>query len=102
MKATQPIRRQVLCAMSAVALSVIMLTSVSCTKKMNGNADTTTGTATETTATTKPETKPETKHETAKPLDPEAGTVESDSDPSTPPAGTDDGTDTRHRIRFMR
>lgn len=98
MKATQPIRRQVLCAMSAVALSVIMLTSVSCTKKMNGNADTTTGTATETTATTKPETKPE----TAKPMDPEAGTVESDSDPSTPPAGTDDGTDTRHRMRVMR
>ena len=98
MKATQPIRRQVLCVMSAVALSVIMLTSVSCTKNMNGNADTTTGTATETTATTKPETKPE----TAKPMDPDAGTVESDSDPSTPPAGTDDGTDTRHRMHVMR
>ena len=98
MKATHSIRRQVLCAMSAVALSVIMLTSVSCTKKMNGNADTTTGTVTETTATTKPETKPE----TAKPMDPDAGTVESDSDPSTPPAGTDDGTDTRHRMNFMR
>ena len=98
MKATHSIRRQVLCAMSAVALSVIMLTSVSCTKKMNGNADTTTGTVTETTATTKPETKPE----TAKPMDPDAGTVESDSDPSTPPAGTDDGTYTRHRMNFMR
>lgn len=98
MKATHSIRRQALCAMSAVALSVIMLTSVSCTKKMNGNADTTTDTVTETTATTKPETKPE----TAKPMDPDAGTVEPDSNPANPPAGTDHDTDTRFRSHFMR
>lgn len=97
MKATHPIRRQVLCAMSAVALSAIMLTSVSCTKKMDGNTDKTPGTTTETTATTKPETKVEPKYETAKPMDPDAGTVESHGDPATPPAGTN-----RNRVGFMR
>ena len=97
MKATHPIRRQVLCAMSAVALSAIMLTSVYCTKNMNGTADKTPGTTTETTATTKPETKVEPKYETAKPMDPDAGTVESHADPATPPAGTN-----RNRAGFMR
>lgn len=86
--------------MSAVALSVTMLASMSCTKKMNDQNDTTTGPATDTTATNKPETKPETNKESTKPLDPEAGTVEPDSDPANPPAGTE--SHTRSRMRMMR
>lgn len=100
MKATHPIRRQVLCAMSAVALSAIMLTSVSCTRNaMNDDvSDTTAGTATDTTATTQPDSG---NSDTTKPLDPEAGTVNPDSDPANPPAGSSEGTDTGARSRFM-
>ncbi len=104
MKAIKHTRRQVLCAISAIALSAVMLASASCTRDSVKDDPKDTGKGTDTTAADKPETKPNTKPDTtpgtSHPMDPEAGTVEPDSDPSNPPAGTE--SDTTARFRFMR
>ncbi len=88
MKATHSTRRRVLCTIGAVALSAVMLASVSCTRNdvTDDPKDTTAGT-TAGTATDKNENNPG----IGNPLDPDAGTVSPDAAPGDPPAGTGEG-----------
>ncbi len=102
MKANHTInRRRALSAVTAVALSAVMLVSVSCTRNdlKDDPKDTTAGTS----AVTKPDSGSDNKPgmttpESAKPLDPGAGTVNPDADPGTPPAGTESGKGMRSRF----
>ncbi len=105
MKATHSTRRRALCAVTAAALSAVMLVSVSCTRNdgKDDPKDSTSGTTAGTTAGTTGGTTggmTDQTHETGKLLDPDAGTVSPDAEPGDPPAGADSGRGMRSR--FMR
>lgn len=105
MKATPHIHRTLALGLSTLLLSSVLLFSVACTR---GNGDgaggTTAGTSTGTPAVTTPATSGQnsTGSNTARPMDPDAGTVNPDGDAGDPPTATDDGHESRSfRSHFM-
>ncbi len=105
MKANQSTKRTAALGLSALVLSSVLLCGVACTRNDNKNPGDTTGGGTQ--AVTTPSTNNggsgSNDSGSDKPLNPDAGTVEPDSDAGNPPAGTEGGTDGRSILpRFMR
>lgn len=101
MKAIQRIRRASAWGLSALALSTVLLCSVACTRGngMNPGDTTTPGTSAVTTPATGNNG---TGSNTTRPLDPDAGTVDTNGDAGDPPTGTEGGTQSRsYRSRMM-
>ena len=95
MKAIQRIRRASAWGLSALALSTLLLCSVACTRGNHQTpGDTTAGTSSGTPAVTTPASG---NHGTGttRPLDPDAGTVDTGSNAGDPPTGTDGGHESR-------
>ncbi len=111
MKATRIVKRAAAWSVSALMLSTVLMGTVACTRDEHKNpADTSNGGTTVTTPVQNGGNNGSGSG-TDKPLNPDAGTVNPDSDAGNPPAGTDNGTgggtesrshrDDSFRSRFM-
>ena len=90
MKAIQRMKRAGAWSLSALALSVILMGTVACTR---GNVNTPGDTTGSTTAVTTPANGTGgTGTGTNRPLDPDAGTVDTGNNAGDPPTGTEGGT----------
>ena len=102
MKAIQRMKRAAAWSLSALALSVVLMGTVACTR---GNHDTpgdTTATTTAPSTVTTPATgNNSTGATTTRPLDPDAGTVDPNGDAGDPPTGTENGTRGRRALPHM-
>ena len=98
MKAIQHMKRAAAWSLSALALSAVLMGAVACTRGNNH----TTGDTTVTTTVTTPATETNgTGKETARPLDPDAGTVDTNDTAGDPPTGTEGGTKGRSVLPRM-
>ena len=107
MKSFQHTKRAAALGLSALILSSVMLCSVACTRDdMNNPGETTPGGSTAVTTPAQNGGNNGSGSNSDKPMDPNAGTVNPDSDAGNPPAGSD-SRDTRSyrddsfRSRFM-
>ena len=98
MKAIQRIQRASAWSLSALVLSAALMGMVACTR---GNMNTPGDTTGATTVTTPEAGNNGTGTGTTRPLDPDAGTVDTNGDAGDPPTGTEGGTTRSHRSRMM-
>ncbi len=108
MKSFQHTKRAVALGLSALVLSSVMLCSVACTRDDQKNpGDTTAGGSTAVTTPAQNGGNNGSGSGSDSPMNPDAGTVNPDSDAGNPPAGTDNSQDSRSyrddnfRSRFM-
>ncbi len=108
MKAIQSIKRTAALGLSALVLSSVMLCSVACTRDDQKNpGDTTAGGSTAVTTPAQNGGNNGSGSGSDSPMNPDAGTVNPDSDAGNPPAGTDNSQESRSyrddsfRSRFM-
>ena len=98
MKAIQRMKRAAAWSLSALALSAVLMGTVACTRGNVNNPGDTTVTTTVTTPATEHNS---TGADTTRPLDPGAGTVDTDDNAGDPPTGTQDGTKGRSVLPRM-
>ena len=98
MKAIQRMKRAAAWSLSALALSVVLMGTVACTR---GNHDTPGDTTGSTTVTTPATGNNTTGATTTRPLDPDAGTVDPNGDAGDPPTGTESNTNRSYRSHAM-
>ena len=98
MKAIQHMKRAAAWSLSALTLSAILMGAVACTRGNNHTPGDTTATTTVTTTATETNG---TGKETARPLDPDAGTVDTNDTAGDPPTGTEGGTKGRSILPRM-
>lgn len=99
MKAIQRMKRAAAWSLSALALSVVLMGTVACTRGGSDTPADTTGS--DTTVTTPAGGSNGSGTDTNRPLDPDAGTVDPNGDAGDPPAGTDGGSRGRTVIPRM-
>ena len=98
MKAIQRMKRAAAWSLSALALSAVLMGTVACTR---GNVNTPADTTGATTVTTPATEHHSTGTDTTRPLDPDAGTVDSGDNAGDPPTGTQGGTKGRSVLPRM-
>lgn len=98
MKAIQHMKRAAAWSLSALALSAVLMGAVACTRGNNHTPGDTTVTTTVTTPATETNG---TGTDTARPLDPDAGTVDTNDNAGDPPAGTESGSKGRSVLPRM-
>lgn len=98
MKAIQRMKRAAAWSFSALALSAVLMGTMACTRGNVENPGDTTATTTVTTPATEHNS---TGADTTRPLDPDAGTVDTGDTAGDPPAGTQDGSKDRSVIPRM-
>ena len=102
MKAIQRIKRASAWGLSALALSVVLMGTVACTRgNHNTPGDTTATTTAPSTVTTPATGNNSTGATTTRPLDPDAGTVDPNGDAGDPPTGTESNTNRSYRSHAM-
>ena len=99
MKAIQRMKRAAAWSLSALALSAVLMGTVACTRGGSNTPADTTGS--DTTVTTPANGSNGTGTGTNRPLDPDAGTVETGGDAGDPPAGTEGGSRERNVLPRM-
>ena len=98
MKAIQHMKRAAAWSLSALALSAVLMGTVACTRGNNHTPGDTTATTTVTTPATETNG---TGAVTTRPLDPDAGTVDTNDNAGDPPTGTEGGTKGRSVLPRM-
>ena len=97
MKAIQHMKRAAAWSLSALALSAILMGTVACTRGNHTPGDTTVTTTVTTPATGNNSTGTD----TTRPLDPDAGTVDTNDNAGDPPTGTENGSKGRSVLPRM-
>ena len=98
MKAIQRMKRAAAWGISALTLTAVLTGTVACTRGNNNAPGDTTAATTVTTPATGTNG---TGTDTTRPLDPDAGTVDTNGDAGDPPTGTESGTKGRSALPRM-